>query len=110
GRNQICYAHSAMLAEYRPEITDVLFSTPGDVTEIYNLNRLQLFPLNLESEEWGMALMRVQANLPDSLPGQNVLFLLFGDVELSPELSLASNVSTPPVSAFRLRSGVGAPQ
>jgi hypothetical protein len=29
--------------------------------------------------------MRVQANLPDTLPGQNVTFLLFGDVELADE-------------------------
>jgi hypothetical protein len=104
-----------MTAEFRPEITDVLLSTPGDMTEIYNVNRVQLFPLDIDSEEWGLALMRVQANLPDALPGQNVLFLLFGDVELSPEPSLQlasrySNVSTPPVNAFRLRSGVGAPQ
>jgi hypothetical protein len=58
--------------------------------------------------------MRVQANLPDALPGQNVLFLLFGDVELTPEtstelVSTESDEEPDPVSAFRLRSGIGAP-
>jgi hypothetical protein len=65
-------------------------------------------------DEWGMVLMRVQANLPDTLPGQNVLFLLFGDVELDPEpssqlVSSVSNVSREPARAFRLRSAIGAP-
>ena len=26
--------------------------------------------------------MKLQANLPDSLPGQNVTFLMFGDVQI----------------------------
>src|SRR5690606_30892948 len=115
GRNQICYGHSVLLAEPRPEITDVSLSTPGDVTEIYNISRLQLFPMDIDLGAWGVALMRVQANLPDALPGQNVLFLLFGDVELTPETSteLVSNPSEDetqqPISAFRLRSGIGTP-
>jgi len=32
--------------------------------------------------EWGVSLMRLQAGLPDTLPGQNVTFLLFGDVAI----------------------------
>ena len=39
--------------------------------------------------EWGVSLMQLQANLPDTLPGQNVTVLLFGDVTLQP--ALASN-------------------
>ena len=114
GRNQICYGHSVLLAEPRPEIRDALLSTPGDITDIHNVNRVRLFPMDVDLGQWGVALMRVQANLPNSLPGQNVLFLLFGDVELAPEaasqfVSTNSTVPSEPVRAFRLRSGVGAP-
>jgi hypothetical protein len=114
GRNQICYGHSVLLAELRPDITDALLSFPGDTTEIYNINRVHLFPMNVDLGQWGVALLRVQANLPNNLPGQNVLFMLFGDVEFAPESS-AQLVSTEPaesrepVRAFRLRTGVGAP-
>jgi hypothetical protein len=36
----------------------------------------------LSGDIWGVALMRLQANIPETLPGQNVTFLLFGDVEI----------------------------
>jgi hypothetical protein len=111
GRNQICYGNSVLVAEPRAEITDVLLSTPGDMTEIQNLSRVMLFPMDIDLGQWGVALMRVQANLPDTLPGQNVLFLLFGDVELTPELpQLILDNSQASVNAFRLRTGVTAPQ
>lgn len=114
GRNQICYGHSVLVAEPRFEIADALLSTPGDVTEIQNISRVQLFPMDVDLEQWGVALMRVQANLPDALPGQNVLFMLFGDVELTPDtsselVSAETDESPEPVRAFRLRSGIGAP-
>ena len=43
--------------------------------------------------------MRLQANIPDTLPGQSVSFLVFGDVQLenkvtptlSPSVTVASN-------------------
>lgn len=118
GRNQVCYGHSVLMAEQRPEITDVLLNAPGDITEIYNINRLRLFSMDVELGQWGVAMMRVQANLPDSLPGQNVLFMLFGDVELTPISSteLADASLTEPLleplraaTAFRLRTGIGSP-
>jgi len=31
---------------------------------------------------WGLAVMQLQPNIPDTLPGQNVTFLLFGDTEI----------------------------
>ena len=38
--------------------------------------------MDLVNGMWGVALLRVQANLPDTLPGQNVTMLLFGDVAI----------------------------
>src|SRR5690606_1972680 len=111
GRNQICYGNSVLVAEPRAEISDVLLSFPGDITEIENISRVMLFPMDIDLGQWGVALMRIQANLPDTLPGQNVLFLLFGDVELSPELPQRVSADSPAaVNAFRLRTGVSAPR
>ena len=36
-----------------------------------------------EVPEWGIAIMGLQANLPDNLPGQNATIVLFGDVEIA---------------------------
>jgi hypothetical protein len=50
---------------------------------------------------WGIALMRLQADLPDTLPGQNVTVLLFGDVEIE------DAGGDTPMQAFTFRSGIG---
>src|SRR5690606_39690097 len=67
GRNQICYGNSVMVAEPRAEVSDVLLSFPGDITEIENISRVMLFPMDIDLGQWGVALMRIQANLPDTL-------------------------------------------
>jgi len=50
--------------------------------------------------------MRVQANLPDMLPGQNVTFLMFGDVEIINQVTPGTESDLRPMQAFQLRTGV----
>jgi hypothetical protein len=53
---------------------------------------------------WGVAVLQVQANLPDTVPGQNVTMLLFGDVEIT---DASTDAEVNPMQAFYFRSGVG---
>ena len=39
-------------------------------------------PLNRQTGTWGLSLLKLQANLPDTNPGQNVTFLVFGDTSV----------------------------
>lgn len=82
GRNQACYGNINLEATPRQGAADFTFSAPGDLADISNLQALQLSAMNPDDGSWGVALMKVQANLPDTLPGQNVTFVLFGDVEV----------------------------
>ncbi len=82
GRNQACYGNLVVDAEPRVSVEDFTFSKAGDITSVAEIQSLRLGGLDIVKEEWGVALMRLQANLPDTLPGQNVTFLLFGDVQL----------------------------
>lgn len=82
GLNQACYGNLSLSAEPRPDVTSFVFDKPGDRARLANLQALQLKPFDVTNNEWGVALLRVQANIPDTLPGQNVSFLLFGDVTL----------------------------
>lgn len=82
GRNEACYGNSTLLAVPQPGITDLRFENPGDITDVAKIASLNLSDLDEGVPEWGVAMMRLQANLPDTMPGQNVTFLLFGDVEL----------------------------
>ncbi|MBA3868289.1 MAG: LysM peptidoglycan-binding domain-containing protein [Anaerolineae bacterium] len=99
GLNQACYGNLSLKAEPQPGVTSFAFDKPGNVTRVANLKTLQVDPFDEVKKQWGVALMRLQANIPDTLPGQSVSFLVFGDVQLenkvtptdSPSLTLSSN-------------------
>jgi len=82
GRNQTCYGYVSLSATAREGVQNFTFSHQGDLANLADLDTLRLSPLDAKDNIWGVALMKVQANLPDSLPGQNVTFVLFGDVQV----------------------------
>jgi hypothetical protein len=106
GRNQACYGHIAMLAEPQPGAPNFRFEQEGDIVNVSELKKLQLSSMDEENGEWGVALLRLQANLPDTLPGQNVTFLMFGDVEITDAVE-PGDMSQHPMQAFYLRTGIG---
>ncbi|XWX02741.1 hypothetical protein VZO05_09485 [Aggregatilineales bacterium SYSU G02658] len=103
GRNQACYGHVDLTAIPQPTAVDFKFQQIGDITRVADLASLTLKPMNEQAGTWGVALMRLQANIPDSLPGQNVTFVLFGDVSILPTASAEGA----PMQAFFLRTGIG---
>ena len=82
GRNQVCYGNSALEAEAQPDASAFAFENVGDIEEVAEVRRLKLAGLDAESGVWGLALMQIQANIPNTLPGQNVTVMLFGDSEI----------------------------
>jgi hypothetical protein len=106
GRNQACYGNVRLEAKALPSIKDFTFEKQGDLVNIANLRKLDLSPFDQTKSEWGVALMRLQANLPDTLPGQNVTFLMFGDVEITNAVSSVDE-TLKPMQAFYFRSGIG---
>ncbi len=90
GRNEACYGNISLDAQPQPGVSDFNFSQPGDLVNVAGVQTLTLQPLNQDDDTWGVALLKLQANLPETLPGQNVTFLLFGDVEI--ENAVSSNV------------------
>lgn len=109
GRNQACYGHVALAADMRDDARAYVFDRPGDLVNVASLDALRLSSMNITTGDWGVALMKLQANLPDALPGENVTFLLFGDVEIRNAVPVTSTSETGPHSmqAFRLRTGIG---
>jgi hypothetical protein len=83
GRNQACYGNVTLQATPRADAPAFTFEQAGDVVNVTDIESLRLSSMSLTDETWGVALMQLQANLPDTLPGQNVTVLLFGDVSLS---------------------------
>ncbi len=107
-RNQACYASVAMQAEAQPDAEDFRFEQVGDIVNVNDIARLELSPMNTFEGRWGVAMMRLQTSLPDTLPGQNVTFILFGDVELTnaTDPQTIADGETTPMQAFYLTTGV----
>lgn len=103
GRNQACYGNVALAAEPQPEVDEFTFETLGDVVDVDNILSLELSELDEDEGLWGVVVMSLQADIPNTLPGQNVTFILFGDVTIEN----ASSDEQSPMQAFYLRTGIG---
>jgi hypothetical protein len=75
-----CFGFNAVTATLLDAAGNGNFSQPGDRVGLPELQTLQTAALDPSSEQWGIALMNIQANVPTSLDGQGVTFLLLGDV------------------------------
>lgn len=109
GRNQACFGNLALTATPREGIENFTFEKAGDIVDAANIQSLQLTPMNVAEGHWGVVLMKLQANLPDLLPGQNATVLLFGDVEMTnavtPTVEVPVEAITNAVNIRRLPNG-----
>lgn len=102
GDNAACYGHNGVVASFAEPVQ---FNAPGNIAPLPPLQSIQTLPYNPASGEWGIAVMRLQANLPGALPGQTTTLLLMGDLQVDAAASEGA-----PMQAFNLRVGVGQPQ
>ena len=96
GRNEACYGNDRLQAELD---NNAPFTQPADRVSVGDIRSLRTFGLDEQAGTWGIAVLNIQANLPDTLPGQAVKFILYGDVALQN----ASGSGTPelgPMQAF----------
>jgi hypothetical protein len=100
-RNQACYGNIDISATLR-EGSTAQFAQVGDIVDVLEVESIALKPLDEATNTWGVALLRLQANLPNALPGQNVTMVLFGDVSLINATPEAENAQI-----FYFSSGIG---
>ncbi len=81
GSNKACYGNNTIQADLEPGATQK-FSERGDIIDVDKVNRISASPLKLDSNEWGIAVFKIIANLPRSLPGQTVTMVVFGNTTL----------------------------
>ncbi len=86
-RNSACYGFNRVDSTFFAEQESGFFSQPSDRALLGQLLSLKTAPLNTSNGEWGVAVMNVLANVPNSLPGQGVMFLLMGDVEVTNDVN-----------------------
>ena len=79
-RNQICYGNQNVTAEPLLDVTDLVSRIPVILSGWNVLRRLHVAQWQEGTNIWGITLLKVQANLPNSIPGMNATILVFGDV------------------------------
>ncbi len=102
-RNTACYGSNQIIAQLTGAAA---FAAQGDVVPLSEVASLTLAGLDEQAGVWGVSLLRVQADIPETLPGQAVTFLLFGDVTIENAADAAAGET--PMQAFYFKSGVGA--
>jgi hypothetical protein len=94
--NTVCYGNGLIFAQAQTGAS-LTFATDGDTAPIDAFAGITHSPLDEVAQLWGVSLMSLQANIPDTSPGQVVQIIVFGNVE----------VSDVQQSAFRFTTGVG---
>lgn len=82
GRNSVCYGFNRVDASFFTQAEEGFFSEPADRAPLTELASIQTAPLDTDAGQWGVAMMNVQANVPNTLPGQAVTFVLLGDARV----------------------------
>jgi len=101
-RNEACYGHQNVDVSLRD--SGASFTTPGDITELGSIERIQTMPLDTALSQFGIVLLRAQADLPNTIPGQNVTLLLMGDVTVEDQ---STETGANPMQAFLFTPGIG---
>jgi LysM repeat protein len=95
GRNSACYG--ASLVDSTPVVQPPppdFFAAPGDRSELVQFREINPQPLDELTGTFGAAVLNAQANLPNTLPGQGVIFLLMGDARITNEVPENSDDQT----------------
>jgi hypothetical protein len=95
-RNEACYGNTDLVVETN---ADVIFENPGDIINVGDIESISIS--GAQTGDWGVAVLNLQADLPYTIPGQNVTVLLFGNVELTPVDDA--------LRAFYFTGGIGQP-
>lgn len=81
-RNNACYGYDRVEASFYETQPEGTFTEPADRASLLDMQSLQTYAFD-EETQFGVAAMNVQANVPNTLPGQGVIFLLLGDANVS---------------------------
>src|SRR5260221_8049933 len=98
--NQVCYANKTIAVDYPDQgaVNPVAFAQTGDIAPLSTFKSITTSPLNLETGDWGLALLKVQATVPGATAGQAVTFILYGDTTVS-GLDPSTNSTAAPAAA-----------
>jgi hypothetical protein len=102
-RNEICYGNNEVEASFSGD-SPISFANPADIAPVPMLNSLHTSAYDSATGRFGVAVMKVQtSNIPNTLPGQILTFLLMGEVGIeNAVLPEDAFVPVEPIEVFSL--------
>lgn len=82
--NNACYGLNTLTAEFlnADDLPQDYFTKPADIAELLEMSNMTTTVFDPDEPEWGIAVLNIQANIPNTIPGQAVKVLLMGGMEL----------------------------
>jgi hypothetical protein len=81
--NIACYGYNRVSVLFNRDVPEDLFSKPADRADLPDLQSIETSAYDQASDFWGVAVMKLQANIPNTLPGQSVTFILMGETQVA---------------------------
>ncbi len=111
--NTACFGNGPITIKQKAGTATVAFYAPGDTIAVDAIDSLEMGTLDAArgTKQWGVAYLRIQANLPNTAAGQYVTMVVFGGVKISDASKAASTggAAYQPMQAVYLQTGVGSP-
>lgn len=105
-RGSACLAAGPASALPLSGLTPPVFSSPGDRFDVTVLDSLHLGPTDLAADAYGLARLRLQADLPADLPVLYADLLLMGEARLAPGgVRTPAQLPVTPGGALNVREG-----
>jgi hypothetical protein len=102
-RNSACYGNFNVQATFSQPVDASIFDQPSDRAPLDLFQSIRTAPFATSGAEWGVAVLNLQADIPNALPGQVVTIMLLGDTQMQ---NVADPNAQTPMQAFTFSTGI----
>ncbi len=83
GRGEVCFGNPTVELVPLPNVRIEGFAMAGDIVPLSAIEEIEVGAYDPDEGTWGVAVMKIQANVPDVITELNVTYLLFGKVVIA---------------------------
>jgi hypothetical protein len=104
GRDQICYGSRTVDVEFNNgnHADTNSFLKPGDIAPLTSFKAVRTSRIDLEQNQVGLALFKLQAQMPNITTGQAVTFVLYGDAAFGQQTNGQPAIETTTIGSNKI--------
>lgn len=89
-RSTACYGHPDLQAQFAIDMPAETFTRVGQYIDIHQMTDIDSQPLMIPEHDWGVGILWLAANLPITLPDEQVVMLAMGDTYVENDVAAAN--------------------